>query len=363
VKTRVPALDGLRGIAIAAVVTYHATKGQIIGGGFFGVDLFFVLSGYLITGLLLRESAETGTIALRRFYRRRARRLLPALGSFLAVLGAVGCWAAVTHRITWGGLAITGVGSLYLTNLARLVGGLGAGGTWIVHLWSLSEEEQFYLLWPVVLIGALRTNATTAQLRVLLGSFLVLSVAAEHTGSSNFDQFYYSPVTHSSPIILGCLLAITPIRVPGGLLIGGALFAAALLFASPSTAPYLAWQPVALIGSALLVAHASGNRLLQSGPLVGLGLISYSLYLWHFPLVIRFGPSAIPAAVLLAMASYRFVEKPWLNRASRPAATKPLVTGRVASPGLSPVDEDPRTHLQLLPSRGRCDLETAQCCR
>src|SRR2546430_2700946 len=153
-------LDGIRALAVTAVVLYHLGA---LGGGFLGVDVFFVLSGYLITGLLLFEHQHTGRISLGAFYLRRARRLLPALYVLLAVVATLAVvvrpgdlaglrhdlWAAVGYATNWWLIA---EGSSYF--------GAGAHPSMLTHLWSLAVEEQFYLVWPLALLGLLRLART-----------------------------------------------------------------------------------------------------------------------------------------------------------------------------------------------------------
>src|SRR4051812_42278396 len=164
----VPALDGLRGIAIAIVVGYHAFGFPL--GGWLGVDLFFVLSGFLITTLLLEEHDRTGRVSLRAFYVRRARRLLPALGAVLALIAVVG-----PLYYSPGLLASIVASGLYAANIVR---GFGQSdflnATPAAHLWSLAQEEQFYVLWPIALIWFRRRLTERRLMSLLAAGFIAL---------------------------------------------------------------------------------------------------------------------------------------------------------------------------------------------
>jgi peptidoglycan/LPS O-acetylase OafA/YrhL len=192
-----PALDGVRGVAILCVILHHA---RLLPGGFLGVDAFFVLSGFLITSLLLQEWRTHRTISLRLFYERRALRLLPALAALLApallvlvLMATAGGAGADELRPLAQGI---GFGAFYLANFARATGlGLGA----LAHLWSLAAEEQFYLVWPIVLLVCLRRGASPARVCVVLAALAAL-VAANRislfaTGGSSWDRLIASPDT------------------------------------------------------------------------------------------------------------------------------------------------------------------------
>lgn len=314
----VPALDGLRGVAIAAVVLYHAF--HVPSGGFFGVDLFFVLSGFLITSLLLDEHARTGRIRLRAFFGRRARRLLPALLLFLLSMLAI---VAICHKIGFPAIASGVIGGAYLMNLFAAADSLPPIAGWIVHLWSLAEEEQFYLLWPTLLMFALwRRWRIDIVLAVMLVLFIgrMVEVGASSAG---FDRVYYAPDTHAIPIVVGCLLAARPLAVRGAsALASAAMFFTAVFLATPTKDSFLIWELVAVAGAAGLVSYASTQTAtwLRSGPLVWLGLISYSAYLWH-PVLIGFlrGTTWLGVLATLAVASlsYRFIETPFRRRRAR----------------------------------------------
>jgi peptidoglycan/LPS O-acetylase OafA/YrhL len=320
--SRVPALDGLRGVAILLVLTYHCYTHP--SGGFYGVDLFFVLSGFLITSLLLAEYDRTGRVNLRAFYVRRARRLIPALLAFLTVI-SVALFAANQLRELEGDLAAA---LLYATNIVRAAG-TSKSLPLIGHLWSLAQEEQFYFVWPAALLLVLRrwpTKLTTFLLATLVA--LVIYRAGLLAAGAAHERLYFAPDTHADPLVIGCLLAaVTRTRrviVPGWVAAAAAIGVAAL---AATQTPYSTWNlgaatTAAGLLSAVLVAAALNERsiiarVLAFRPLVWLGLISYSLYIWQqliFKMTGENGDLTLPISIVVATASYWFVEKPFRRR-------------------------------------------------
>jgi len=323
----VPVLDAIRGIAILLVLAGHADNG--LSGGMLGVDLFFVLSGFLITSLLLTEWNRDGTVSLRSFYRRRAFRLLPALVVLLTVVTVV---AALTAD-DFGGRFVWALYSLgYVINLAALGNGIGAEN--LQHMWSLSQEEQFYLVWPLVLLALLRTGVRPRRLALGVGAVaLALLVYRGVLGALEVAPGYllYAPETRSVGLVLGCLVGVafshglvsrvplvlaTTLLVPAG-------FAVAVVgpYSRPDAIVFL---PLFCIAAAIVllacVLHPGWwfARLIDRAWLRGLGRISYGLYLWHIPIYLAVGWIAgLPLAILVAMVSYRFVERPFLRRRHR----------------------------------------------
>jgi peptidoglycan/LPS O-acetylase OafA/YrhL len=310
----VPALDGLRGLAVLLVIAFHYT-GKPFGGGY-GVDLFFVLSGFLITTLLLEERAANGRIGLGAFYLRRARRLFPALA---ALLCAYLVYNAILNRDALGTVADYG---LYFGNIYFVISHK-ADNTGLGHLWSLAEEEQFYLLWPMLLLLLARTKRPLYWIGALVLALIAYRSALIVHGA-NMTRLYRAPDTHSEGLLLGAALAI--LRQKG--FVAGEWAGKLGLALTIPTALAGAWHfglPVFELGALLLVAAAVGSteiaRALSVRPLVWLGTLSYSLYLWHYPVLWAFNAHnrllALVVSFVLAWLSYRYVEVPFRRRRTR----------------------------------------------
>ena len=337
-----PALDGLRAIAVIAVLLYHHHRGAGFGrvgrGGFLGVDVFFVLSGYLITSLLLQEHASSGSIAFGRFWGRRARRLIPALLVMLVLVVLLSRLAYGTgqQQRIHGDLLYT---LFYIENW-HIALWHGTVQSAIGPTWSLSVEEQFYLVWPVVLVGLLAaTHRSRRRLSFVLAGLAVASAVWTALWLSPARAFFGTDA-RAQELLVGATLAAVTTRF-GGMavperfrrLLNGAgivllIGLVALLLGAPGSAAI--WQRggtlVFAIGIAILIAAAvqargSARVFLAAPGLVAIGRISYGLYLFHFPvfawtgawtgvdrgllLVIRVG-----ITFAIALASYRLVEQP-----------------------------------------------------
>jgi peptidoglycan/LPS O-acetylase OafA/YrhL len=362
-----PALDGIRGLAVAAVLAFHGGV-AVLPGGFLGVDAFFVLSGFLITSLLLAEHAGTGRIDLRAFWSRRARRLLPALLLVLAAVSALSRWTMPPEEA--GALRIDALAALgYVANWRLMDRGGGyfaetAAPSPLQHTWSLAIEEQFYLVWPLLMVALLATTrglAGTARRATLTGVCLAGAAASTVTGAvlsghAGNDRLYYGTDTRAAALLVGCALAVAlagrrpperPQRLLGLLAALGATGTGWLWVTADgaSTWLYHGGLLLAALCTAAVIAHAVRSplsataRLLAFAPLALLGRISYGVYLWHWPVfgwlnAERTGQSGLPllavrCAVTLAAAtvSYLLVERPlrharWLRR--------PLVTPATA---------------------------------
>jgi peptidoglycan/LPS O-acetylase OafA/YrhL len=317
-----PALDGVRGIAILLVVSYHLAGWP--RGGNLGVDVFFVLSGFLITTLLLEEQALAGAIGLRAFYERRARRLLPALFFMLTIAAVISAGSFTARQM----VVVYGSATFYASNFVRafthpdqILGGPTG------HLWSLAEEEQFYLLWPIILIFLLRRRIDlTKVLGCAFVALVVYRLALIASGVS-IDRVKYSPDTHAEGLVLGCLLAVLwrrGLQLPrwAGWL-GLAAVAALAVFSSDGSTFGL---PAAEIATAALIGCALQTGFVQRGlsfpPLVYLGVISYSLYVWHqfanWVTLWHHQALAFALTVPLTLGSYYLIERPFRRRRARP---------------------------------------------
>ena len=329
-----PDIDGLRAVAVLSVVIFHAFP-EYLGGGFIGVDVFFVISGFLITSLILREQREE-RFSLRHFYARRIRRIFPALSLVLG-FGLVAGWICLNFMEYKQLTKHTGSSAIFITNfmLLREAGYFdnAADTKPMLHLWSLAIEEQFYLAWPLVLMFFKRLPRWLFPvLVVLLLSSLTYSLSLVFKGDLEHD--FYSPLSRSWELLLGASLAFgvsrqaaipTAWRNMAGW--AGLVFifmSACFLDKSMPFPGYWALPPT--LGAALILfagMQSNVNRvLLASRPLVAIGLISYPLYLWHWPLLsfARIlesqtpGPELRLALVLLsfilAWGTYRFIEKP-----------------------------------------------------
>src|SRR5438105_726626 len=282
----VAALDGLRGVAILLVVSVHFT-GVPKGGGL-GVDLFFVLSGFLITTLLLEERERDGRIRIGAFYERRARRLLPALAVLLLAFLVID---AAQGR---NGLSQVADYGLYAGNAYEaFVSSVSTPSLGLVHLWSLAQEEQFYLLWPLGFLLAVRSRRPARWLAALFALLVCFRIALVAHGAPMY-RIDRGPDTQSEPLVAGCLIAFVRHRGrrwrPPPYLTVVAM--ATFVFGAVD---FLGWymRPLCECAAAVLMLAAVGDpefaRLVSWGWLRWIGRISYSLYLWHYVILWAFG--------------------------------------------------------------------------
>ena len=287
-----PALDGLRAIAVLAVMGFHFKK-DLMSGGSLGVDIFFVLSGYLITSILVSEIDVKGSLDYPAFLVRRVRRLFPALGALLIIYVVLGPWLWPQFAARrWLDVA-TAV--FYVTNLRET---FWPASTPLAHTWSLAIEEQFYLLWPVALLALAPLSRRRAAL-LLCVAWAALTIArlvwAQTIGGPG--AYYFTPL-HATGLLLGAALALHPISTaPGGAALA---FLVLLIVAGHTSDTYLATQPMAEIATALVIARPPG--ILPAPPLRFLGRISYGVYLWHVPMWWLIAPNS-PRTVLLVFAA------------------------------------------------------------
>jgi len=324
----------LRAIAVLAVVVFHAFP-EYLSGGFIGVDVFFVISGYLITGLILRDLRED-RFSLKAFYAKRVRRIFPALALVLG-FGLLAGWVCLNF-IEYKQLAKhTGSSVIFLTNFVLMneLGSLdnSADTQPMLHLFSLAIEEQFYVVWPLLLLLFKRIPrwALPLLLAMLLSSF---GYSLWLVFNDDLAQDFYSPLSRSWELLLGACLAIALMnnprlarawRYPAGW-VGLMLVLLAAYFFDKNMAFPGYWAMLPAVGATLILLagmNCSFNSVwLSSRPLVAIGLISYPLYLWHWPLLsfarilasqtpsveVRLGLLAL--SFLLAYLTYYFVEKP-----------------------------------------------------
>ncbi|MEP6969068.1 MAG: acyltransferase family protein [Betaproteobacteria bacterium] len=355
-------IDGLRALAVLPVVLFHVDPSRM-PGGFLGVDIFFVISGYLISLLLYREHA-TGGISLAGFYRRRIRRLFPALIVVLLATLALGYFALwPAEYIELGRQAQAAIFFLLNFKLISETGyfDVASFNKPLMHLWSLSVEEQFYLAWPVLLM-------LTYRLRVKLAWALIfcatLSLAyAIWRATRNLDAVYYDPLARFWELLVGAIVAYLhftraatrcPLAMRSVLLqhaaswIGLLLIVTAMLFFNRSIPHPGAATLWPVLGAALVIAcgpEAGANRLLAWRPLVLVGLISYPLYLWHWPMLsfVRIMEFGDPDAVFLWLAAilsivfagltYRWIELP-IRRATGRGRAWQFLAGAMIVPVL-----------------------------
>ena len=348
-----PDIDGLRAVAVLGVMLFHAGL-DAVPGGFLGVDVFFVISGYLITGLIVPR-LRAGTFSLLGFYDRRIRRLFPALLLVIVVTLLAGGFVLLPGAFARLGESAAAA-SLFLSNVHfHDQGGYFAPAAEtqpLLHSWSLAVEEQFYIVYPLLL--AFLQRRWPGRLRLAIALLAALSFAAAlATLAYSARSAFFLPHTRAWELLLGATVALTPAPVwlagrwrEAAMGLGLLLIASALLcLGEDSGIPgFAALWPTA--GTALvLLAGAAGPSLVGRGlawrPLVGLGLISYSLYLWHWPLLVLLRENQVGAAtplqvglaLLLALAlailTWAFVEQPFRRLVPRPR--RAVAAGAAAS--------------------------------
>ncbi len=339
-----PYLDGMRTVAVYLVVAYHCGLG-LASGGFIGVDVFFVLSGFLVTQLLVRDLATDGRVRLARFYARRVRRILPAAAVVLICTALV--YTAVTSPAeslnALGGFraAFVYVANWYFIRQSTDYFAVNVNTNPVLHFWSLAVEEQFYLVWPMILAAVFVVSARAGRFRwwvvrmVVVAGGGVSAFVAVHIASTNIDRAYYGTDTRAYQLLAGAALALTPQllrwrRRGDRLAPWGALTALVLLLVLASSSVNL--DPIyrGILAAGLAVTLIVGlenarggmaKRVLSSPPFTYLGRISYGVYLWHWPVIVvashdrSLSPLALfaiacPAATALAALSFHLIEHP-----------------------------------------------------
>ena len=339
-------IQGLRALAVVAVILNHVIQWPT--GGFAGVDVFFVISGFLITGILLREHESTGRVSLAAFYGNRLRRILPSAAVVLAATAAIGsvlfnqtramatAWDAVSSFLFVANWRFTAVGTDYFSALAP--------ASAVQHYWSLSVEEQFYLLWPwlmlLVLFALARGERTPGRGRSAVGILAALIVAASFgyavwESSANPTVAYFSTLSRAWELGVGAVLAVAApqaARLPAawrallgwtglaGIVASFALLSGDLAFPGP-------WAALPVAATALVLAAGAGGPQRTLVPLtnpvsVYVGNVSYSLYLWHFPvfvfLTVLLPDQGLPSTLIIlgailavSVTSYYLIEQPF----------------------------------------------------
>jgi len=324
---RIPQLDGLRGVAVLLVFCVHIFPVQL-PGSFIGVDIFFVLSGFLITSLLLIEQRESGGICLRAFYWRRVLRLVPALLVMLTL------YVAFLPAIFGRDHLIAAASSLYAMNWV-LAFKLGPAG-FLAHTWSLAIEEQFYLLWPMALILLLRWGSSRSLTPILIGSIIAVIVwrlCLQHLGAPVLDRLKCGLDTRADTLLIGCLLACSPrfSQTVGRawifavfFLVAEALFLSEGSPLSPWLFTFTAIAAASIISALMSPTTSVLQQALRIKPIVKLGEISYGFYLWHFVIIYLLqaethlrpfivGACALVLTIAVSWLSFRFIEKPILR--------------------------------------------------
>jgi len=338
-----PALDGIRAFAVLVVMAHHGYVSFFRGGGI-GVDIFFVLSGFLITGLLLEEREKTSSISFRKFYLRRALRLLPALVILLLFVEIYAIVILRGPRLWEIQKAILAV-LFYVANWVSIAhpGSLGP----LSHTWSLSIEEQFYLLWPPLLFVLLRCRLRMTRI-VTVVSLLIVAIAVHRafvwTGPASAWRIYNGLDTRIDELLAGCALAsafsagwlqFDWLRVIVRYSYLPAITFILYLIARPLS-PQIMYKygwPIVELCLAVILYRLMGwenthvHKLLESPSLVWIGRLSYGLYLWHFPIFEKVGgweclkvlkiSVAFALTFLVATLSFYFVEKPFLRLKSQ----------------------------------------------
>lgn len=337
-------VQGLRAVAVLAVVIFHA--GLPLPGGFAGVDVFFVISGYVITLMLMREYSSAGRISFRNFYKRRFWRIMPALSLMVSVVLAIGL-VVLPPFGEQKVLAETAVGAML--SIANLIISLSVGGYFdapaeanpLLNTWSLSVEEQFYLVFPIALLGALLAERKFGMRQLAVVALFVIAALSLSSILLYWDATaswlplagdFYSPISRFWEFLFGALLAMLPAptrlapRVSGLLgWIGFGVILTSFAIINPSGKYPSLLTTFPVLGAVLVIwagsqANSGPTRLLSASPLTRVGDWSYSIYLWHWPLIVFTEllwpgqPSLLVAAALAslvpALLSYQYVEVP-----------------------------------------------------
>ena len=387
-------IDGLRTVAVGSVVLFHAGMPGF-AGGYVGVDVFFVISGFLITTILLGD-LEAGRFSVLTFYERRARRILPALSLVVLCTALAGALLMSPHQI--GELAESvAATALFAANVyfwrSTDYFGTAAEEKPLLHMWSLAVEEQFYILFPLLLLVLWRWRPNRLQLWFMALAALSLALAEAGWRLKPWANFYL-PAGRAWELLAGAMIAArlrgaAPEPSAAGRVLaplGLALVIASIALIGEGTPYPSLWTAIPVAGTALLIRYAGpqdlAGRLLGLRPMVFVGLLSYSIYLWHQPLLAfarieLIGPPPLPAAlglmalsVPLAWLSWRFVERPFRTSPARGGFSRPAIfamsgaaiggmTALGVAVALSPQTVE-RIYVAALDAEGRARLEAIE---
>lgn len=349
----VPELDGFRGIAIILVVGFHAGLPGFRVGGYLGVDLFFVLSGYLITSILLQEKENKGRIDILNFYFRRWARLAPAF--FVLILFTI---IANVFIINNTGQIFSDIISAfgYIANWTRAFG--SGSPMYLGHVWSLAIEEQFYLVWPILLSALL----SAISYRRIFSFVIILSLLSgtwrawlSYHGAP-IDRIYNGTDTRIDCLFIGCALALSKDyalisflrkQIIAAICAISTFLIIFLNFRYDSQFMYIVGFAIVSLSAAVIINYLvseTGSRLccvFRLNVLVYIGKLSYSLYLWHYPILLiiwlKWGQDdprivwmAIPFVFVVSMVSYHFVEKPCLRWRSQVNGSEARIWGAIS---------------------------------
>jgi len=382
---RIAGLDGLRALAIIAVLIFHLRPASL-PGGFLGVDVFFVISGFLITTLLVRELHTHRRIDLRQFWVRRARRLLPAL---VVVVGVSTAAALAAGQDLLVGIGRQVIGALtFSNNWVEIAAGSSyfhqTSPQLFLNFWSLAVEEQFYLFWPLLfllLMTLTRTGRQRVGILLVVAAGSAIAMAVLYTPGQDATRVYYGTDTHLFGLMIGAALALSAAgrsshlpaapfwrlwrrgRVPLALLALGGLVA--LMVGLDAESPWAYRGGIllaAVLTAAVIAALPDGDnlitRIFSLRPLEWIGVRSYGIYLWHWPVILLVGAFAprvvadstgswiqrgvaLVVTVLLAAASYRWIENPVRRHGfiecGRRALDALLIPGRLTPPRMAAV--------------------------
>jgi peptidoglycan/LPS O-acetylase OafA/YrhL len=334
-------IDGLRAFAVISVILFHLDLSWV-KSGFLGVDIFFVISGYLITTTILRD-LEQGIFSIKKFYLRRIRRILPAL-IVVSIFSTIFAWLILTpgDLISYSKSLLSALGSFSnLFFFKTLNFGYFSTDSSIIpllHTWSLGIEEQFYIVWPIILILLFKLKLSSKKNLATITAILIIA-SISFFFWKHFPKFYYIPMARGFELLFGCVLAILlnnrKAIFHNKLALNTLSIISFFMMATPCyfvVVPYPSvWTLVACLGATIFIFSGSQdttpifNKLLSFKPVVAIGVISYSLYLWHWPIIAYANYLSLnktpvvclvifTVSIILATLSYFFVEKPFRHK-------------------------------------------------